>query len=79
MPRCATPVPGGAPRRGPPPALPSGTPTWNGTSWAIGPSPNHGSPSVLTSVSTAPGDAIVQAVGYDGTSGSWNPLAMQNG
>ena len=55
------------------------TMTWNGTSWAIVPSPNAGNPSVLTSVSTAPGDAIVQAVGYDGTSGSWNPLAMQNG
>ena len=35
--------------------------------------------SVLTSVSTAPGDAIVQAVGYDGPEGSWNPLAMRNG
>jgi hypothetical protein len=52
---------------------------WNGTSWAIGSSPDVGSNSVLTSVSTAPGDAIVQAVGYDGTQGSWNPLAMQNG
>jgi hypothetical protein len=52
---------------------------WNGTSWAIVPSPNAGSTSVLTSVSTAPGGAIVQAVGYTGTSGSWNPLAMQNG
>jgi hypothetical protein len=55
------------------------TMTWNGTSWAIGPSPNDGTPSVLTSVSTAPGDAVVQAVGYDGAEGSWNPLAMQSG
>jgi hypothetical protein len=55
------------------------TMTWNGTAWAIEPSPNAGIPSVLTSVSTAPGDAIVQAVGYDGSEGSWNPLAMQNG
>jgi hypothetical protein len=55
------------------------TMTWNGTSWAIGSSPDVGSNSVLTSVSTAPGDAIVQAVGYDGAEGSWNPLAMQNG
>jgi hypothetical protein len=55
------------------------TMTWNGTSWAIGPSPNAGNPSVLTSVSTAPGDQIVQAVGYDGAEGSWNPLAMQSG
>jgi hypothetical protein len=53
--------------------------SWNGTSWAIVPSPNAGNPSVLTAVSTAPGDAIVQAVGYDGAQGSWNPLAMQNG
>ncbi len=55
------------------------TMTWNGTSWAIVSSPNAGSNSVLTSVSTAPGDAIVQAVGYDGTQGSFNPLAMQSG
>lgn len=55
------------------------TMTWNGTAWAIEPSPNAGIPSVLTSVSTAPGDAIVPAVGYDGPQGSWNPLAMRNG
>ena len=55
------------------------TMSWNGTSWATVPSPNAGNPSVLTAVSTAPGDAIVQAVGYDGAQGSWNPLAMQNG
>jgi hypothetical protein len=44
-----------------------------------GPSPNDGTSSVLTSAPTAPGDQIVQAVGYDGAEGSWNPLAMQNG
>jgi hypothetical protein len=52
---------------------------WNGTSWSIVPSPDQGSPSVLTGVATTPGASIVQAVGYSGLSGSWNPLAMQNG
>lgn len=52
---------------------------WNGTAWATVTSPNQGSPSVLTSVSTAPGDAIVWAAGYSGTTGSFNPLILQNG
>jgi hypothetical protein len=30
-------------------------------------------------VSTAPGGAVVLAVGDSGTSGALNPLAMQNG
>jgi hypothetical protein len=38
-----------------------------------------GSPSVLNSVSTSPGTAIVWAVGERGTSGSFNPLVLQNG
>jgi hypothetical protein len=33
----------------------------------------------LSSVSTTPGASIVQAVGYSGTSGSFNPFALQNG
>ena len=52
---------------------------WNGTAWATVTSPNQGSPSVLTSVSTALGDAIVWAAGYSGTTGSFNPLILQNG
>ena len=36
-------------------------------------------PSVLTAVSTTPGAAIIWAVGHSGTSGSFNPLALQNG
>jgi hypothetical protein len=52
---------------------------WNGTAWATVASPSQGSPSVLTSVSTAPGDAIVWAAGYSGTTGSFNPLILQNG
>ena len=35
--------------------------------------------SALFSVATTPGAAIVQAVGYTGTSGALNPLALQNG
>jgi hypothetical protein len=52
---------------------------WNGTAWTTVASPNQGSPSVLRSVSTAPGDAIVWAAGYSGTTGSFNPLILQNG
>jgi hypothetical protein len=52
---------------------------YNGTSWSTVASPNQGSPSVLTSVSTTPGAAIVWAVGESGTTGSFNPLALQNG
>jgi hypothetical protein len=52
---------------------------WNGTAWTTVSSPNQGSPSRLTSVSTRPGAAIVWAVGFSGVTGSFNPLAMQNG
>ena len=52
---------------------------WNGTAWTTVASPDQGSPSLLTSVSTTPGDAIVWAAGFSGTTGSFNPLLMQNG
>jgi hypothetical protein len=52
---------------------------WNGTAWTIVASPDAGSPSVLNSVSASPGAGIVWAVGESGTSGSFNPLVMQNG
>jgi hypothetical protein len=52
---------------------------WNGTAWVAVASPNDGSRStVLSSVSTTPGATIVQAVGYSGVSGSFNPFALQN-
>lgn len=50
---------------------------WNGTAWTTVASPDAGSPSVLNSVSTNPGAAIVWAVGESGISGSFNPLAME--
>lgn len=52
---------------------------WNGTAWTTVPSPDAGSPSVLTSVATHPGAAIVWAVGHSGLSGSFNPLVLRNG
>jgi hypothetical protein len=52
---------------------------WNGTAWATVASPNQGSPSRLTSVSTTPGVAIIWAAGFSGTTGSFSPLVMQNG
>ena len=53
---------------------------WNGTAWVTVASPNASSGfSVLDSVATTPGAAIVQAVGASGASGATNPLAMQNG
>jgi hypothetical protein len=55
------------------------TMNWNGTQWTTVASPNQGSPSVLSDVSTTPGAAIAQAVGYSGLTGSFNPIAMQNG
>jgi hypothetical protein len=51
---------------------------WNGTAWATVPSPDAGTPSVLTSVSTSPGAAIVWAAGRSGTTGSYNPLMLQH-
>jgi hypothetical protein len=50
---------------------------WNGTTWTTVASPDAGSPSVLNSVSTNPGGAIVWAAGESGISGSFNPLAME--
>lgn len=53
---------------------------WNGTSWVTVPSADAATGfSVLSSVSTTPGAAIVQAVGFSGSSGAENPLAEQNG
>jgi hypothetical protein len=53
---------------------------WNGTAWVTVPSPNGSTGStVLNSVSTTPGAAIVQAVGTSGASGANNPFAIQNG
>jgi hypothetical protein len=51
---------------------------WNGSAWTTVPSPNVGSSSLLTSVSTTPGAAITWAVGYSGVSGSFNPLAIES-
>jgi hypothetical protein len=50
---------------------------WNGTAWTTVASPDASRPSVLNSVSTNPGAAIVWAVGESGISGSFNPLAME--
>jgi hypothetical protein len=52
---------------------------WNGTAWTTVASPDAGSPSVLNSVFTNPGAAIVWAVGQSGASGSFNPLVLQSG
>ena len=51
---------------------------WNGTAWTTVASPNVGSDRV-GAVATNPGAAIVWAVGGSGTSGSFNPLVLQNG
>ena len=45
---------------------------WNGQAWSTVSSP-------LVSAATTPGAAIVQAVGYSGASGAFNPLALRNG
>lgn len=53
---------------------------WNGSAWSTVASPNGSTGvSLLNSVATTPGAAIVQAVGDTGTSGALNPLALQNG
>ncbi len=52
---------------------------WNGSAWSTVASPDAGSSSLLTSVSATPGAATVWAAGYSGTSGSFNPLILQNG
>jgi hypothetical protein len=53
---------------------------WNGTAWVTVASPNAAvGSSGLASVSTTPGAAIVQAVGFSGVYGALNPLAMRFG
>jgi hypothetical protein len=52
---------------------------WNGTAWSTVSSPTASNGSELTGASTTPGASIVQAVGYTGSNGTWNPLALQNG
>jgi len=52
----------------------------NGSAWSTVASPNGSTGvSLLNSVATTPGAAIVQAVGDTCTSGALNPLALQNG
>jgi hypothetical protein len=53
---------------------------WNGSAWATVASPNAGTgSSLLFSAATTPGAAIVQAIGYSGIYGAFNPFALQNG
>jgi hypothetical protein len=53
---------------------------WNGSTWNTVASPNGSTgSSVLSSVATTPGAAIVQAVGYTGVYQALNPLVLQNG
>jgi hypothetical protein len=53
---------------------------WNGNAWSTVASPNGSTgSSVLSSVATTPGAAIVQAVGYTGVYQALNPLVLQNG
>jgi hypothetical protein len=52
---------------------------WNGTTWTTVASPNAASTDILASVATKPGAAIVWAAGDSGTTGSFNPLILQNG
>ncbi len=53
---------------------------WNGNVWSTVASPNGSTgSSVLSSVATTPGAAIVQAVGYSGVYQALNPLVLQNG
>jgi hypothetical protein len=52
---------------------------WNGTAWSTVSSPTASDGSDLASASTTPGASIVQAVGFTGVNGTWNPLALQNG
>jgi hypothetical protein len=53
---------------------------WNGNTWNTVASPNGPTGStVLSSVATTPGAAIVQAVGDTGVSQALNPFALQNG
>ncbi len=53
---------------------------WNGSAWSTVASPDGSTgSSLLLSAATTPGAAIVQAVGFTGTSGALNPLVLQNG
>jgi hypothetical protein len=52
---------------------------WNGSAWSVVTSPNPASSDGLSAVATNPGSAIVWAVGFTGTSGSFNPLVLRNG
>jgi hypothetical protein len=53
---------------------------WNGSTWNTVASPNGSTgSSVLSSVATTPGAAIIQAVGYTGVYQALNPLVLQNG
>jgi hypothetical protein len=53
---------------------------WNGNTWNTVASPDGGTgASLLFSVATTPGAAIVQAVGDTGVYQAYNPLAMQDG
>jgi hypothetical protein len=52
---------------------------WNGAAWTTVASPDNGSPSVLSDVSTNPGSAITWAVGHSGARCTENPLVLQNG
>lgn len=57
---------------------------WNGSSWAVVPSPNAGGLSTtLSSVTTTPGASVVHAVGYSDAGSStvpvFNPFAIRNG
>jgi hypothetical protein len=50
---------------------------WNGTSWTTVSSPDSGSASRLVGASTTAAAASVWAVGYSGTTGSFNPLVLE--
>jgi hypothetical protein len=52
---------------------------WNGSAWSTVTSPDVGSDDELYAVGTTPGAAAVWAVGSSGASGSFNPLALENG
>jgi hypothetical protein len=52
---------------------------WNGSAWSTVTSPDVGSDDELYAVGTTPGAAAVWAVGSSGASGSFDPLALENG
>jgi hypothetical protein len=51
---------------------------WDGTAWTVQPSPDPATASRLAGVSTFPGSVRTWAVGYTGSTGSFNPLALQH-